>query len=207
MSAIGEARLLVIDDDPELLEVLQAWLGIFGCHVDTALNGLAALSLARRNHYDVVITDLQMPSLNGLQLLPILKSEVDPAPEVIFLTGQGTMDDAIAALREGQAFDFLRKPLRDFNQLKLVIERALERRARPRGRAPQPAPCHVQPLSERERDIIRLLSQGLDNRLIADRLCLSEKTVKNHLTRIYSKLGVGSRTQAVLDCQRYGLID
>ncbi|MNS58906.1 Transcriptional regulatory protein DegU [compost metagenome] len=67
-------------------------------------------------------------------------------------------------------------------------------------------PAHVEPLSAREQEIVCLLAEGLDNRQIADRLILSEKTVKNHLSRIYEKLKVANRTQAVVECKMYGFI-
>lgn len=209
MSTLSDAKILLIDDDADILEVLREWLRLFNAEVDVASNGLEALHLAKQRVYDVVITDLKMPMLNGLQLLSILKNELDYCPEVIFLTGEGTMEDAITALREGRAFDFLLKPIRDYQQLNQSIERALAQRARQQAVQivkPVDVPEHVEPLTARELEIVGLLGEGLDNREIADRLFLSEKTVKNHLTRIYEKLKVGNRTQAVVNCKSYGFI-
>jgi DNA-binding NarL/FixJ family response regulator len=206
---LTDARILIVDDDPDLVEILKEWLTLFGSRVDTAAEGLQALLKAKQNAYDLIITDLQLPNLNGLQLLSLFK-EHDPRVEVIFLTGQGTMEDAISALREGRAFDFLQKPLRDFQQLNQVLERALARRAaaleESRAAATVPPPDHVEALSRRELELMQLLAEGLDNRQIADRLVLSEKTVKNHLSRIYEKLKVANRTQAVMNCKLYGFI-
>jgi DNA-binding NarL/FixJ family response regulator len=209
MNTLADIRLLVIDDDPEILEVLKEWLTLFGAEVDAVSSSLEAVRLAKSNHYDVVVTDLKMPMLNGLQLMTILRTECDPAPQVIFLTGEGSMEDAITALREGQAFDFLLKPIRDYQSLNRSIEKALAQRERLLAVAkakPKEMPSHVEPLSARENELVVLLAEGLDNREIADRLCLSEKTVKNHLTRIYEKLKVGNRTQAVVSAKSYGLI-
>lgn len=197
---LNRAQLLIVDDDDAMIDVLLAWFDLYGCRPDTARSGIEALQRVKTRRYDVVITDLQMPLFDGHQLHCAIK-QVQPEAEVIFLTGTGTMEDAIRALREGRAFDFLQKPIRDFEQFNAVIERALARRQKPAV----PMPSHLESLTERERDILGCLAAGLDNAAIAARLCLAEKTVKNHLTHIYEKLQVSSRTQAVLVCQTYGL--
>lgn len=208
--ALASARLLIIDDDEPVLTVLGEWFKLHCAEVWTAGGGMAALEIARRQQLDVVLTDLRMPGFDGLQLLSLLK-ELHPELAVVFLTGQGTMEDAIVALREGRAFDFLQKPIRDFKSLNDVLGRAVCH-ARSRSAAPAvrpgglPPDGDVDPLTAREIEVVGLLAQGLDNRQIGDRLCLSEKTVKNHLTRIYEKLRVSNRVQAVLVSQGIGLI-
>ncbi len=211
-AATKTARLLIVDDEPHLLEVLAEWFRSANYDVRTAVDGIEALQHLRARPADVIITDLKMPGLNGLQLLSVFK-ELDPATEVIFLTGEGTMSDAIQALREGRAFDFLLKPLKNLRQLHVVVEKALARQEAVAGSAPvdplQPArpwPPHVEALSSREAEIMSLLTQGLDNRAIGDHLCLSEKTIKNNLSRIYEKLQVKSRTQAIVFCREHGLL-
>lgn len=213
MTALTQAaRLLIVDDEPHLIEVLGEWFRTAGYDVRTATDGIEALQHLRAYPADVVITDLKMPGLNGLQLLPVFK-DLAPAVEVIFLTGEGSMNDAIQALREGQAFDFLIKPLRNLRQLHVVVEKALARQeaaARSAPMAPpqrsRPWPAHIEALTSREIEITGLLAQGLDNRAIGERLCLSEKTIKNNLSRIYEKLQVKSRTQAIVFCREYGLL-
>lgn len=202
-------RILVVDDDPDLLEGLATWLESFEFEVHTAIDGHEAISLLRRQQVDVVVTDLKMPRLGGLQLLELIK-DLDPTLEVIFLSGQGTMEDAIQALREGQAFDFLKKPLEDLQLLNLAIERALTRKHRLAVEALAP----VEPrtfederlgrLSEREREILQLILQGLQHKEIADRIGLSEKTVRNYLSLMYEKLEVANLPQAILYCLRTG---
>lgn len=210
MNWLENARILVVDDDLEVRNLLKDWLRLRGSRVDTAADGLQGVSMVKQTPYDLVITDLQMPVVDGLQLLSFLK-EIDPHLEVVFLSGQGTMEEAIQALRGGRAYDFLKKPLRDFDNLARVLNGALAKRASQTSQvqsAPHaPAlPTHLEPLSPRELDIMQLLAEGMDNRAIADRLFLSEKTVRNQLTRIYEKLGVTNRTQAVLACKKYGII-
>lgn len=199
--ALSDVRILAVDDDATMLTVLTEWFALFSCPIDTALDGLQALSLAKAKPYDVVITDLHMPAFDGHQLLAWIK-EIQPQTQVIILSGSGTMEDAIEALRQGRGFDFLQKPLRDLNLLNEVIQRAISAGTR----ASAPVPAEVEPLTQREREVVALIANGLDNAGVADRLCLSEKTVKNHLTRIYEKLKVHNRTQAVLACQQYGFI-
>lgn len=199
-------RLLIVDDSPEFLELLAAWFSSSSYDVTMAHGGLEAIDLVRLRPFDVIVTDLKMPGLSGMHLLSIAK-QVDPAVEVIVLSGQGTMEDAIEALREGRAFDFLQKPIRSLGQLNTAIERALQRRAqRTAGRPPLQRPAPIEPLTPREEEILRLLNMGCENREIAERLTVTEKTVKNHLTRIYEKLKVKNRVQAVLLSQQYGLV-
>lgn len=210
LEALAHARLLIIDDDDNLLGVLGEWFKLHCAEVHTAGGGMSALDIAKRFPLDVVLTDLRMPGFDGLQLLALLK-EFHPELAVVFLTGQGTMEDAIVALREGRAFDFLQKPIRDFKALNNVLGRALIH-ARPRPAAPAvravglPSEGEIDPLTPREIEVVALLASGLDNRQIGARLFLSEKTVKNHLTRIYEKLRVSNRVQAVLVSQGLALI-
>jgi DNA-binding NarL/FixJ family response regulator len=205
-------RILIVDDEPDMLAILREWFACFGSHTETASNGFEAIKHARDQAYDLVITDLKMPGVCGLQLLAILK-ELDPTVEVIILTGEGTMEDAVTALREGNAFDFLQKPVRSLAQLNDTLLKALARRRRAQAmtrligaeEAPE-RPEHLEVLSERETQIFALVVQGLDNRSIGERLHVSEKTIKNHLTRIYEKLKVKNRTQAIAVCYQYRLI-
>lgn len=204
-------RLLLVDDEPEFLEVLRAWFERRGFEVDVAGDAFGALAHLRGGAFDVAITDLRMPGVNGLQFLGLAR-ELAPEMDVVFLTAHGTMADAIAALREGRAFDFLLKPLDNLHQLQLVVDRALARREA-RAVPPPVAPVALLPtatagpdrLSAREVEIVEFLALGLANREIAARLCLSEKTVKNHLARIYDKLQVANRTQAVVACGLRGI--
>jgi len=191
--------VLVTDDDPDCRDMLERWLSHSGYRVFTAGNATDALALAKQNPMDVVITDLKMPGLSGLDLMMLLK-ELTPETKVIFLSGQANMLEAIEALREWRAYDFLLKPLVSLDLLNLTIEKALLKQ-RPSSRTP---PSPETPLSARERQIIGLLAEGLENRGIAERLCISENTVKNHLARIYDKLKVSNRVQAALTCDRMG---
>jgi DNA-binding NarL/FixJ family response regulator len=205
-------RILIVDDEPDMLAILREWFACFGSHTQTAASGFEAIQHVREQPFDLVITDLKMPGLTGLQLLAILK-EIDPLVEVIILTGEGTMEDAVMALREGNAFDFLQKPVRSLAQLNDTIVKALARRRRAQAMTrligagdEAERPDHLEALSEREAQIFALVVQGLDNRSIGEHLHISEKTIKNHLTRVYEKLKVKNRTQAIAVCYQYRLI-
>jgi len=192
--------VLVADDDRDTRDMLESWLSATGYQVLTAADGRAALAIAKQQPVDVVVTDLKMPGLSGLNLLDILK-ELLPTVEVLFLSGEARMEDTIEALREGRAFDFLLKPLDNLGQLNLAIERALLHKYRSVMRAET---ASTVALSDRERQIIALVAEGLENREVGSRLCISENTVKNHLARIYGKLKVSNRVQAALACERMG---
>lgn len=194
------STVLVAEDDADLRVLLETWLSASNYHVLTAANGSEALAIAKKHPLDVVVTDLKMPGLSGLDLLTLLK-EIDPSIEVVFLSGQANMEEVIEALREGRAFDFLLKPLDGLGQLNLSIEKALLRKQQPVIR--NGAEGHT-PLSTRERQVVSLVAEGLENREVAERLCISENTVKNHLARIYEKLKVSNRVQAALTCERMG---
>lgn len=196
-----KVRLLVVEDERDQRDVLEKWLRESGYVTMSARDGLEAVDLVQQHAFDVIITDLKLPGLNGLQLLGLIK-ELHPSAIVIFLSGQGTMEDAITALREGRAYDFIQKPLRELRQLNLVIEKALLSRQICGPLEGESLPSPRETLSARELELARLLVQGFDTRAIADHLALSEKTVRNNLTLLYEKLGVGNRVQAILYCLR-----
>ena len=206
--------VLVVDDEPDILENLSEWLNESGYTTLTAANGNEALAIAKRQNVDVVVTDLNMPRLSGLHLLTLIK-EVNADIEVIFLTGQGTLNDAVEALRQGKAFDFFTKPLQDLETLNLSIEKALLKKNRalphevPRPSTPAATPeMHdiARGLTSRDRDLVQLLAQGYRAREIADKLSLSENTVRNLLSQLYGKLKVADRTQAALFCREPGFL-
>lgn len=205
-----KVRVLVVEDERDQREVLERWLTDSGYGAMSAKDGLEALELVQRHGFDIIITDLKLPGLNGLQLLSLIK-ELNPAIIVIFLSGQGTMGDAIAALREGRAFDFIEKPLRELRQLNLVIEKALLSRHATQAFLPRSGArarmARIEALTPRELELARLLVQGFETRAIAEHLALSQKTVRNNLTQLYEKLGVNNRVHAVLVCMQQPLFE
>jgi two-component system, NtrC family, response regulator HydG len=120
------ARLLVADDDPGLRESLERTLTREGYLVVLASDGRAALERVQAGGIDLIVTDLKMPGLTGLELLRAAKA-IAPDVDVILLTAFGTVEEAVKAMKDG-AYDFLTKPFRREQLLKLV-DKALERRA------------------------------------------------------------------------------
>lgn len=196
--------VLIVEDDTPFRTNLALWLQRAGYAVADAADLAPALQLLRSRPFDVVVTDLCLPGGSGLDLLAMVEAEC-PGLQVVFLTGQGTLEVAVAALREGRAFDFLLKPLRDLSAFRGTIERAAVRSAERRS-------ClkahNVDPegLTERDLALLGLLGQGLDNQTIAERLRLSEKTIRNRLSALYDRLDVANRTQAVLVSREQGWI-
>jgi YesN/AraC family two-component response regulator len=123
-------HLLLVEDDPELSANLEEWLTASGYRVAGAADGAEAIALVSERPFDVIVTDLKMPRVDGLGLLRWIKETQRPIP-VIFLSGQASIHDAIQALREFGGFDFLVKPLEDLNQLNQAIERALASKVLP----------------------------------------------------------------------------
>ena len=119
-------RILVVDDDPDLLEVLVARLRGIGTQVSTAASGPEALQLVREEAPGVVLLDLVLPGMDGLAVLEAIRRE-DPETAVIMLTAHGTVARAVEAMKKG-AYDFLTKPF-DPRHLEIVVGKALERQS------------------------------------------------------------------------------
>lgn len=124
---MGNENILVVDDDDDILELIERHLSNKGYEVVTAYDGEQALPLLDKVKFDLVITDLKMPKIDGMEVLRRVK-EKDPNIEVVILTGHGTMDTVVEALRDGGAFDYLQKPLYNIKQLSFVTNKALERK-------------------------------------------------------------------------------
>jgi CheY-like chemotaxis protein len=121
--------VLVIDDEPDMRQMLAYDLTQEGYEVATAESGMAAIQAIRNRRFDVAVTDLKMPVMDGVQTLAALK-EIDPDMEVIIATGYASLDSAVACLKHG-AFDYIQKPY-DLEQIRTLLSRALEH-SRTRG--------------------------------------------------------------------------
>jgi DNA-binding NarL/FixJ family response regulator len=191
----GLERLLANEDDIEL--------------VGAAGNGEEAVELAARIRPDVVLMDLSMPVMDGIEATSRIVKEHDGAVSVVVLTSFSDREEIMAALDVG-ASGYLLKDAEPHELLAGV-------RAAARGEAPlAPKAARevlatraeerpTEDLSERERDVLRLVAKGLPNKRIARELDISEKTVKAHLTNIFQRIGVTDRTQAALWAQSHRL--
>ena len=118
-------QILVVDDEANLRRVLAAQLTRDGYEVHVAEDGEAGLALLRENHIDLVITDLRMPKIDGMDLLRAALRD-DPARPVLMMTAHGTVETAVEALKTG-AFDYLTKPF-DQEEVRIVVRKALRTR-------------------------------------------------------------------------------
>ena len=139
------ARVLVVDDEPGLREFVGDSLRLDGHDVVEAEDGRVAIKKLDERGFDLVVTDLRMPHVDGLTLIKKLKAE-QPEVEVIVMTAFGAVDTAVAAMKLG-AFDYLQKPLGGPDELRLVVERALERRRLLDAKAGASADDNLPPLT------------------------------------------------------------
>ncbi len=125
MTSKDSVRILVVDDEAGMRDMLALELRGRGYQVSLAENGDEALALVRRQRFDLVVTDMQMPGMDGNMLLEQIK-KIEPRLEVIIMTGYGTVEVAVTAMKNG-AFDFILKPFH-LEELNAKIEKALEKK-------------------------------------------------------------------------------
>jgi DNA-binding NarL/FixJ family response regulator len=189
--------------------------------VGEAADGAAAVDVVRRLQPDVVLMDVRMPELDGLEATRRILADGEPSPRIIMLTTFDIDEYVYTALRSG-ASGFLLKdvtPEQLVASVKLVAagdallapsitRRLVERFAAPSSTA-SAAPgvsAEVASLTTREREVLVLLARGLSNAELAERLIVSEATVKTHVARILGKLGLRDRVQAVVLAYETGLV-
>jgi DNA-binding NtrC family response regulator len=117
---MSDCRILFVDDDKDILTMVQQYLEMQGYDVLTVNSGLKALDLIKDQKIDIIFTDYKMPEFNGLELLAAVKQS-NPEIEVIIVTGYGSMESAIQAMKFG-SYDYLQKPFK-LDHLKLIIDR------------------------------------------------------------------------------------
>lgn len=210
---------LVIADDQELIrESLSIVLDMDDDMeiVGLAENGAEAIDLCQQQHPDMILMDINMPEMDGISATKIIKQRW-PETKVIILTTFQEVNYVIDALAIG-AEGYLLKAIHPKDLLagiKLIhkggtlLPQDLAKLLVQQINSPEPhAPQEVKnnyDLTEREEEVLECIAQGLSNRLIAERLFLSEGTVKNYISSIYHKLDVKDRFQAALKAKEEGL--
>src|SRR5262245_51032590 len=121
------ARVLLADDEEVLRLTVGRQLRRAGHDVTVAEDGMEAVAFLEREIFDVVVSDMKMPRLDGMGLLAKAR-ELAPDVEFIIMTGHGSMENAVEAFKTGNVFDYLLKPLNDIFELNAVVARAVERR-------------------------------------------------------------------------------
>jgi DNA-binding NarL/FixJ family response regulator len=217
--ALEIVRLLICDDQAIVCEGLRAMLAPVSQIeiVGVANNGLEAFDLTRSTHPDLVLMDLKMPKMNGVQATKAIREQF-PDVRILVLTTYDADEWVIDAIRNG-ASGYLLKDTPQEQLVTAILDTA-------QGRVhidPQVAGIvldqvvhrsastvvdqkSLSQLSEREREVLRCLASGLNNTEIAQSLFLSEGTVKNYVSAIFSKLNVTDRTQAAIFAIRTGLV-
>jgi DNA-binding NarL/FixJ family response regulator len=216
MSAEGAIRVLVVDDHDLFRTGLRALLEEEGFEVADAVSGPAALRRVASLAPDVVVMDMNMPGMDGVEATRLV-AEAAPQASVLMLTI--ATDDArvVEALRAGASGYLLKDaPLEEIaGGIRTAAAGQSAICSRVAGavvesvRASRPAPPRrpLPELSTREREVLALLAQGSDNAEIARRLFLSPSTVKNHVSKLLDKLGVDNRVQAATFAARHDLVE
>ncbi len=204
-------RILLVDDHTVVRKGLRTFLK-YDPELEVvgeAADGAEALIRARELKPDVVLMDLLMPVMDGIQATAAIRREL-PEIEVLALTS--VLEDAsvVGAVRAG-AIGYLLKDTQAealCQAIKAAAAGQVQLTPKAAARLMQviSAPESPEALTERETDVLRLLAQGQSNKQIARRLNNTEQTIKSHVSRILSKLGVQSRTQATLYAIRTGLV-
>lgn len=207
-------RVLLVDDHATMRMGFRTILEATGIEVaGEAATGAEAITEARRHRPDVILMDVQMPGMDGIEATRQILTQDDPPRVVIvttfdrddylfaaldagasgFLLKNAGPEELVAAVRVVAAGDALLAPE--------VTRRVIQRHARPVATsAPDPG------LTEREQDVLRLLAEALSNAEIAERLYIGEATVKTHVSNILLKLGARDRVAAVVYAHRHGLV-
>ena len=204
-------KILIVDDDPDLLAVTGFALQQAGFLVVKASDGAAALDAFTREQPDLAVLDINMPDGDGLWVTAQIRSAA-LATRVLILTMYDDDENVLAALRAG-AYGYTLKgaaPEEIIAAVRAVARgeavfgagvaaRMLDQFARAATASPFPQ------LTDREHDVLRLLAKGLDNAGVARRLDLSDKSVRNYVSNIITKLHVSDRSAAITRAREAGL--
>ena len=209
-------RVIVADDHSLFRDGITSLLEAAGYEVvEQVGNGKLAIEAVRQHQPDLVLLDIKMPVVDGIEALKVIRAEF-PDLRVVILTVSDDDEDLFAAIQAG-ADGYLLKDLTSDEFLEMLSglergEAAISRKVTTQLIAgfqqlsTQTTDTRNQ-LTDRELEILRLLADGLSNKIIADRLFISENTVKYHIKNILQKFGVQNRTEAVAMAIRQGLLE
>lgn len=200
----------VVRDGLEMLLTLEKDIEVIG----TAQDGAEAVELVSANQPDIVLMDLKMPGMNGIEATRQIRAKY-PEVKVLVLTTYDDDEWVFDAIRAGASGYLLKdtpreevvKAIRGTVEGKSFVDPAVAGKLMgqvARGQT-QPSSLLTDKLTERETDVLRLLAKGFSNNEIASQLHLSEGTVRNHVSAILDKLGVSDRTQAAVIAIQHGL--
>lgn len=202
-------KILLVDDNPKFLEDV---LPFYGYEVKCAHNGVECLEILNSDElFDLVLLDIMMPKMDGWETLKnIRKTPICKDIPVIMLTAVNEDQKMVTGLKIG-ADDYIVKPFVLPNLLARI--EAVLRRSRSIQNKSQKSNVTINQINQfnsltrREKDVLLLVTQGENNKSIAEKLVVSEITVKSHLNNIFKKLNVSNRTQAVLLAMQMNLVE
>lgn len=204
-------RVVIADDHEVVRAGLEQLIDTFDDVelVGAAANGEEAVAVCLRHKPDLVLLDLAMPAMDGIEATRRIR-EALPETNVVAFTSFSDRDRILQAVDAG-AIGYLLKDAEPEELHRAVLaaargESPLAPKAAAEVLAARISPASGGELSEREREVLVLVASGLANKQIASRLGISDKTVKGHLTRIFQAIGVADRTQAALWAERNGFL-
>ena len=210
----GPIRVLTADDDPFFRDGVRTLLSAQPETevVAEARTGREAVVLATQLQPDVVLMDINMPEGNGIEATRQIV-QTSPHIRVLVLTMYEDDDSVFAALRAGACGyllkgadqDDLLRAIRAVTRGEAIFGPGIAKRVLQFFAAPMARPGAFPELTEREREVLDLIARGLNNAAIAQRLVLSHKTVRNHISNIFTKLQVADRAQAIIRARAGGL--
>jgi DNA-binding NarL/FixJ family response regulator len=214
-AAASKIKVLLVDDHAVVRQGLRTFLELQDdmTIAGEAANGAEAIEQAKQVQPDIVLLDLVMPKMGGVEATPQIIA-ASPQARVIILTSFGEDDQVIPAIRAGAQGYLLKdipphelvQAVREAYQGKAQLHPDVAKKLMSAVAAPTTAPSSPEPdLTERELEVLRLIAQGLNNQQIAQKLTISEKTVKTHVSNILGKLHVEDRTQAAIYAVKKGL--
>ena len=202
-------KILLVDDNPKFLEDV---LPFYGYEVKCAHNGVECLEILNSDElFDLVLLDIMMPKMDGWETLKnIRKTPICKDIPVIMLTAVNEDQKMVTGLKIG-ADDYIVKPFVLPNLLARI--EAVLRRSKTIQNKSQKSNVTINQINQfnsltrLEKDVLLLVTQGENNKSIAEKLVVSEITVKSHLNNIFKKLNVSNRTQAVLLAMQMNLVE
>ena len=215
MTQTEPIRVLIVDDHSVVRRGLRGFLDLLDDLevVGEAENGLEAIEAAARLNPDVILMDLLMPQLDGVSAIARIKA-AQPEIEIVALTSFIEEEKVTTALEAGATgyllkdadADDVADAVRAAHAGEVHLDPAVTRLLAQRMRARKNQPPPVEPLTERELEVLRHLGRGSSNKEIAFALSITERTARTHVSNILGKLGLSSRTQAALYAVEHRLV-